>query len=239
MKKSDVLIIIPAYNEEENIKKVVDNLSLNYSEYDYLVINDGSTDNTAKICLENNFNFLDLPVNLGIGGCIQSGYRYALRNGYEIAIQHDGDGQHDPEYFKPVIHAMKEQNADIAIGSRFINKEGFQSTGMRRLGINWLSKLIKICCGADIKDVTSGFRAVNRKFIEIYANEYAQDYPEPEAIVAAALNDGKIIEVPVLMKEREGGESSIRSFKAIEYMIKVSLSILLYRFTFDKRRKKK
>ncbi|WP_341274256.1 glycosyltransferase family 2 protein [Clostridium beijerinckii] len=231
-----ILIIIPAYNEEKNIKQVVDNLIHNYPQYDYVIINDCSSDNTKKILEKNNYNHIDLPVNLGIGGGVQTGYKYALEKGYDIAIQMDGDGQHDPKFFSDIIDSIINGEADIVIGSRFIEKDGFQSTKIRRIGINFLSNLIKIVCGKRVKDVTSGYRAVNRKFIEIYAKEYAQDYPEPEAIVNAAMHNARILEYPVIMSERLGGESSISHFKSVYYMIKVSLAIILYRITFNKRR---
>lgn len=230
-----VLIIIPAYNEEENIKQVVDNLKYNYQQYDYIVINDCSTDNTKLILEKNSINHINLPVNLGIGGGVQTGYKYALENNYDIAIQIDGDGQHNPKYIERAIEKISKGQADIVIGSRFIEKKGFQSSLLRRLGINFLSSLINLISGTKVKDVTSGYRIVNKKFIEIYANNYAQDYPEPEAIVNAAMNNGKILEIPVEMNERLGGESSISPIKSIYYMIKVSISISLYRLTFDKR----
>jgi len=233
-----VLIIIPAYNEEKNIKKVVDNLRNNYSQFDYVVINDCSTDNTEKIIRENKYNYLNLPVNLGIGGGVQTGYKYALYNNYDIAIQMDGDGQHDPKYFNEIVKIIENNQADIVIGSRFINNEGFQSTIFRRLGINFLSLLIKIVSGTKIKDVTSGYRAVNKRFIKIYADEYSQDYPEPEAIVNAAMYDANILEYPVVMFERENGTSSISFLKSIYYMIKVSIGILMYRISIGGRRKK-
>lgn len=226
------LIIIPAYNESESIKRVITNLTENYPKYDYVIINDCSTDNTEAICKENGFNYISLSANLGIGGGVQTGYKYALRKGYDIAVQMDGDGQHDPAYLDDLTAILEKGEADIAIGSRFITKEGFQSSGMRRFGIKFLSLLIKVCSGADIKDVTSGYRAVNRKFIEIYSKDYADDYPEPEAIVAARMYGGTLAEVPVIMNERMGGVSSINPIKSVYYMIKVSLSILFFRITF-------
>lgn len=229
------IIIIPAYNEQNNIRKVVDNLINNYPQFDYIVVNDCSKDNTEKILKENNYSYINLPVNLGIGGGVQTGYKYALENGYDIAIQMDGDGQHDPRFFDEITKIIEREEANIVIGSRFIEKEGFQSTRTRRIGINFLSLLIKLTCGIKVKDVTSGYRAVDKKFIKIYAEEYAQDYPEPEAIVNAAVNKGKILEYPVIMHERASGESSISPLKSIYYMIKVSLSIVLYRLTLRKR----
>nr|WP_195980085.1 glycosyltransferase family 2 protein [Clostridium butyricum] len=231
------LIIIPAYNEQENIKSVVDNLIYNYQNFDYVIINDCSSDNTREILKNNNYKYIDLPVNLGIGGGIQTGYKYALEHDYDIAIQMDGDGQHDPKFFQEIIKPIEDGVADIVIGSRFLEKNGFQSTVLRRFGINFLSGLIQLVCRNRIKDVTSGYRAVNRKFIKIYANEYAQDYPEPEAIVNAAMYNARVIEYPVIMSERLGGKSSISPLKSIYYMIKVSISIIIYRITFDKGRK--
>ena len=227
-----VLIIIPAYNEQENIERVVANLKTHCPQYDYLIVNDCSSDKTLEICSKNNFNHIDLCCNLGIGGGVQSGYIYAYRNGYDCAIQIDGDGQHDPQYISRLVDPIERGEADIVIGSRFIDYEGFQSSGMRRFGINFLSALIKAVCGAKVKDVTSGFRAANREFIEFFSKEYADDYPEPEAIVATKLNGARILEVPVVMNEREGGTSSIIPLKSIYYMIKVSLAILLYKITY-------
>ena len=231
-----VLIIIPAYNEEKNIEALLDNLEKNYSEYDYLVVNDCSRDSTPNILKGRGASFLDLPVNLGIGGGVQSGYIYAKENGYDIAVQMDGDGQHLPEYLKDIITPVAEGRSDACVGSRFIKCEGFQSSAMRRLGINILSFLIRLLTGQKVTDVTSGFRAVNRDVIELFASEYAQDYPEPEALVVSAVNGFKTIEVPVKMQERLGVTSSINGFKSVYYMIKVSLSIIVSKLSG--RRKK-
>lgn len=163
-----VLIIIPAYNEADGISQLIDNLKTNYAQYDYVIINDGSTDNTKKLCKEKDYNVLNLPINLGIGGAVQTGYKYARENDYDIAVQIDGDGQHNPQYIEQMIMRMETEDADIVIGSRFINKEGFQSSRMRRAGINFLSNLIKLCTGKKIYDVTSGFRVVNKRFINIF-----------------------------------------------------------------------
>lgn len=231
-----VLIIIPAYNEEKNIEKVVDNIVNNFPEYDYVVINDGSRDATRDICKARGYEFLNLSINLGIGGAVQTGYKYAKDKGYDIAVQIDGDGQHDISYLKKMLPLLESGEADIVIGSRFIDKEGFQSSAARRTGIKLLSTLIFICTGCRIKDVTSGFRAVNKKFIDIYSQYYPIDYPEPEAIVAAVMNRGKIKEYPVIMREREAGKSSINFLKSVYYMIKVSLAIVICRISFGVRR---
>lgn len=231
-----VLIIVPAYNEAEGISKLIDNLEKNYAQYDYVIINDGSKDQTKKLCREKGYHVLNLPINLGIGGAVQTGYIYASENDYDIAVQIDGDGQHNPKYIEAMIKKMEEENADIVIGSRFITREGFQSSALRRTGINLLSTLIKICTGKRINDVTSGYRIVNRRFIDIYADDYSRDYPEPEAIVTAVMWGGKIIETPVVMNERESGISSINVRKSFYYMIKVTLAIIVRRISYGIRR---
>lgn len=214
-----ILVIIPAYNEEESILTTVQALNSVHPEVDAVVVNDASKDNTKNILSENHIHYLDLPVNLGIGGGVQAGYMYAYRNGYDIAIQMDGDGQHPASELDKIIAPIKAEKADIVVGSRFVNKEGFQSSAIRRFGIKFLSSLIYLCTGKHILDVTSGYRAVNRKFIKIFSEEYAQDYPEPEALVTAAKKGAEIIEVPVMMKERQGGMSSISPIKSIYYML--------------------
>lgn len=234
--QNKVLLIIPAYNEEDNIERVVETLINEFPQYDYVVVNDGSTDRTGGLCIERGYRVLNLPINLGIGGAVQTGYRYALQKGYEYAVQLDGDGQHDAAYIDALIKPLMEGSADVVVGSRFLEKEGFQSSRSRRIGINILSRLIWICTGKHILDVTSGFRAVNQRFIAIYAEDYPSDYPEPEAIITAVMHKGRVAEVPVVMKEREGGISSINFRKSIYYMIKVTLAILIKRLSYGVRR---
>lgn len=233
---SKVLIIIPAYNEADNIEKVVDNLILNYPQYDYVVVNDGSSDTTRDVCHERGYQYLNLSINLGIGGAVQTGYKYAKDKGYDVAVQVDGDGQHDISYLEKMLPVLESGEADVVIGSRFIDREGFQSSLLRRMGINFLSSLIWVCTGQKIKDVTSGFRAVNKRFIDTYAKYYPMDYPEPEAIISAIMNRGKIKEIPVVMQERIGGQSSINFLRSIYYMIKVTLAILVCRISYGVRR---
>ena len=232
--KNKVLVIIPCYNERESILNVIDNIKKSNKDIDYIVVNDCSTDNTRDILVKNQINFIDLPVNLGIGGAVQAGYKYAKDYNYDIAIQIDGDGQHDPKYISKIVEPLKNDECDVVIGSRFIEKEGFQSSALRRLGINILSSCIYLFYGLKIYDVTSGFRAVNKKMIDIYAKDYAQDYPEPEALVTAVLYKQRIKEVPVIMQERMGGTSSIHSFKSVYYMIKVSLAIIFRKITIGR-----
>ena len=221
------LVIIPAYNEEEAIVETINNLKKCCDGMvDYVIINDCSKDNTLKKCNENNFNVINLPINLGIGGAVQTGYKYAYRFGYDIAIQMDADGQHDPKYISEIIEKIKAGN-DMVIGSRFIEKNGFQSTFVRRIGINLYSKIIKLFTGKVIKDTTSGYRAVNKKIIKIFANNYPVDYPEPETDAFIAKNKFEIFELPMQMKERDTGSSLITPIKSIYYAIKVGLAVTL------------
>lgn len=230
-----ILMIIPAYNEQDNILNTIHDIKENAPDVDYVVINDCSKDDTKKVLSDYGANFLDLPINLGIGGGVQMGYRYALERGYDIAIQFDGDGQHDASYIKDLVIPIEQGLADVVVGSRFIKKEGFQSSALRRLGINFLSGLIKFLCGTKVYDVTSGFRAVNRKMIVHFSDHYPQDYPEPDAILDSSLVGARIMEIPVRMRERANGESSIRAFKSVYYMVKVSISLLVSRITRKRR----
>ena len=231
------LVIIPCYNESQNICQVVENLRAACPQVDYLVVNDCSTDNSVEILRAQGYNYLDLPVNLGIGGGVQSGYLYARDHGYDITVQMDGDGQHDPAYLEAVIAPVAEGRLDMCIGSRFITKEGFQTSFLRRVGIRFLSGMIWLLTGRHVRDVTSGYRACGKALTNLFADQYAQDYPEPEAILRSVVAGYRVGEVPVVMAERQGGVSSIRAFKSIYYMIKVSLSLVIYRLSFTKKRR--
>lgn len=230
------LIIIPAYNEAESIAKVVNDLTDHYPQYDYVVVNDGSQDATKEICLKNHFHVLNLPVNMGIGGAVQTGYCYARDNGYDMAVQIDGDGQHDVTFLNGMIDLIESGQADVVIGSRFVRREGFQSSRLRRLGIGFLSVLGWLLTGVKVRDITSGFRLINKRFIRIFAEDYPADYPEPEAMIIASVHGGRIKEYPVVMKERENGESSITLKRSVYYMIKVTLAMLIRRLSFGFRR---
>ena len=232
------LIIIPAYNEAENLPKLISSIKNILPEFDYVIINDGSTDNTRRLCEQEGMNVVTLPINSGIGVAVQTGYKYALYNEYDIAIQIDGDGQHDVSYLREIIAPLEKNEADVVIGSRFIEYQGFQSSGARRMGIKLLSSFIWLCTGVKVKDVTSGFRAVNKRFIQVFAEDYSKDYPEPEAIVTAKMYGGRIKEMPVVMKERKAGRSSITLWKSVYYMIKVTLAIFVKRLSYGVRREK-
>lgn len=226
-----LLVIIPAYNEEDAILQTVADLTAHCPEADYIVVNDCSRDHTRQLLREHHIQYLDLPLNLGIGGGIQTGYKYAVEHGYDITVQFDGDGQHRAECIAPLIRPILDGEADMCVGSRFLpidgQKKGFQSSAMRRVGIGFLSGLIRLCTGHTIHDATSGFRACGRELTAAFADSYAQDYPEPEAIITALITGYRVVEVPVEMNERQGGVSSINAWKSIYYMIKVSLAVLL------------
>lgn len=227
-----VLMIIPAYNEENSIIRtcniIKDKVSNDKFILDYVVINDGSVDSTKERLEKNNENYIDLVCNLGIGGAVQTGYKYALKNDYDVAIQFDGDGQHDINYIEDLINPIINGDANFSIGSRFVgNESDFKSTRLRRVGIGFLSNLIKICTKTTIKDATSGFRAADKNVIKIFAEEYPKDYPEPESIITLLKNRYIIKEVPVNMHERYDGKSSINAMKSLYYMFKVSLSIFI------------
>ena len=233
MDKKKILLIIPAYNESEGIaaviKKVDDYRESSHYNLDYIVINDGYSDNEEEILLANKINHVELVLNLGIGGAVQTGYIYAKKHGYDIAIQFDGDGQHDIASLPQLVDPILNGEVDFTVGSRFIQEgtSDFQSTGARQLGIKILSQLIKWSSKVKIKDVTSGYRAGNRKVIDQFAKYYPSKYPEPESYMHLFANRIKVREVGVQMFERTTGESSINLRKAVGYMIDVSLSILI------------
>ena len=216
------LIIIPAYNEAENIKRVVDNLIDNYPQYDYIVVNDGSRDDTKKICKENRYNLLDCPVNLGLAGAVQTGFVYAYENGYDAALQFDGDGQHQPQFIADMLPELEKH--DIVIGSRFVTERKPKS--LRMLGSNVIQLCIKITTGVKIMDPTSGMRLFNRKMMEAFA--YNMNYgPEPDTISYLMRCGAKVKEVQVEMLERIAGESYLNLKRSMMYMLRMCVSILL------------
>lgn len=224
-----ILIIIPCYNEEENVEplfKKIKQAAIENCEITPLFINDCSKDNTLQKLKNIHAPHLSNAINLGIGGTVQLGFKYALQNNYDMAVQMDGDGQHPPEELHKLINELKKGNADVVIGSRFLDKEGFQSSALRRIGINFFSVLNKFLVGVVVKDSTSGYRAYNKKAIRALTEYYPDEYPEPEAIVYLSHKKITIAEVPVLMNERVSGVSSISGFRTLYYMIKVFLNSL-------------
>lgn len=229
------LIIIPAYNESSNIERTISAIKKDAPDFDYVIINDCSKDNTLEICQKNKFNVISLPINLGIGGAVQAGYLYAQKNNYDIAVQVDGDGQHNPIFLSQMLEKMKDDSLDMVIGSRFITNEGFQSSFARRVGIKYFTWLINILTGVKITDATSGLRMINKELINRFAENYPDDYPEPETIVDVLISKYKVKEVPVIMNERLGGISSISLTKSVYYMIKVTMAILFVKLRGERR----
>ncbi len=228
-----ILIVIPAYNEEANILKTYNSI-IEYNQthdtnYEVIVINDGSTDSTLKILRENNIPHIALICNLGIGGAVQTGYRYGYENGYNIAIQYDGDGQHDVSYIKTITDPIVEGEADIVVGSRYVDpsESDFQSSFARRCGIKLISWATRVKTGVRVLDTTSGFRAINREIMGYFAKNYPREFPESITNVECIKMGYRIKEVPVSMNERSGGVSSIRSGKIVYFMLNVVLSILI------------
>ena len=226
-----VLVMVPAFNEQASVLDVIQDIREHCPEMDYVVIDDCSTDETRHLLVSHSIPYLGLSCNLGIGGCIQTGYQYALERKYDIAVQFDGDGQHDAKYLHDLIRPITENRADVVIGSRFILKQGFQSGPVRRIGIGFLSRMLHLLSGIHVEDVTSGMRAVGVQYIAEYARKYAQDYPEPEALLTAAVRGARIVEVPVEMRKRQNGESSIGPLWSVYYIVKVTLALILERLS--------
>lgn len=228
-----VLVIIPAYNEQECIVDAVN--SVRAAGYDYVVVNDGSSDATLKVCRSHGIRVLDLPQNLGIGGAVQAGHIFAREFDYDVDVQFDGDGQHDSSYLDALVGQIRA-GADLAIGSRYlVDSNGFKSTLLRRIGQIWLSGCLRLFSGVKISDPTSGFRACSRRAIQMFADDYPIDYPEPESIAVAVRRGAIVREVPVTMHERQGGVSSIDALGSIYYMVKVTLAIIIAAFSHDAR----
>lgn len=222
-----ILAIIPAYNEEQTIKKVVEEIGLVRPPVEAVVIDDGSTDRTADVARETGVTVLSLPFNLGIGGAVQTGFKYATEKGYDVAVQVDGDGQHRPDQIPALLNTLEGKNVDVVIGSRFIKTEGYKTSRLRHIGVQVFLLVNSLLLKKRITDNTSGFRAYNRKAIEFLAENYPHDYPEPESVVILGRNGFRITEVAVTMREREHGRSSISAVRAVYYMIKVLLAIFV------------
>lgn len=227
MKNPKVLVIIPAYNEEKSLPAVIKQIKELNPGVDIIVINDGSKDNTYQVAKAQGVIAVDLPYNLGIGGAMQTGYLYAYMHNYDVAVQIDADGQHNPADLPKLLTALSEEKGDMVVGSRYVTKTDYKSTKARRTGMLFFSTMIKLITGYLIKDTTSGYRAVNRKVIEVFAHKYPTDYPEVEVLVMLKKLNLRIAEVPVQMENRQAGQSSITPLKGIYYMIKVTLALFM------------
>lgn len=223
----NVLIIVPAYNEEQSIAAVIADLRAYAPGADIVVVDDGSRDATAKVATAAGVVVLRLPFNLGIGGAVQTGYRYARRHGYDAAVQFDGDGQHFAEEIENLLAPLGRGEADIVVGSRFLKKNGYDSPFFRRLGIWIFSTVLTAILGMRVTDTTSGFRAVNRRTIEFFSNSYPDDYPEVESLVLLHRAGMRVAERPVKMRGRTSGRSSITPIRSVYYMIKVLLAVFI------------
>lgn len=223
------LIIVPAYNEADNIEKVISDLYLAGQAWDILVVNDASADSTAALALATGkATVVNLPFNLGIGGCVQTGFRYAKQHDYDVVLQFDGDGQHDAVEINKLLNIVNDKVADVAIGSRFTQEhDGFKSSLIRRIGIKIFEWFSYIIIQQKITDHTSGFRAYNKKALRFLADHYPTDFPEPEVVILLGRNGFKIKETFTEMHERQGGVSSISVYKGPYYMIKVLLAMFM------------
>jgi len=222
-----ILVIVPAYNEQSSIANIIKDIRERTKESDILVVNDSSTDKTAETLDALKVNHIDMAFNVGIGGAIQTGMRYAIKKGYDITVRVDGDGQHDPGDINKLVNHLLHGEADLVVGSRFMEKGGFKSTFMRRIGISFLNFLCSGIRGPRINDITSGFHGYNRKAMLAIQELYPHDFPEPEIIVIMKKLGLRIKEIPVKMNPRTKGVSSIRGFKALFYIIKVTLAIIV------------
>jgi len=223
------LAIIPAFNEEENLGRLIVETRAVPVPLDFIVIDDGSTDGTAAAAAAADAPVLRMPFNCGIGGAVQAGIRFALAEGYEQIVRLDGDGQHDPCAIPDLLAPLHDGGADFVIGSRYLEGEGFQSTALRRVGIRWFSLLLRVICGVHVSDPTSGFWVANRRAAVLLAEEYASDYPEVDSVVRLQRQGCTIREVPVVMRARPAGGSSIDGPRALYYMLKVTLALAIVR----------
>jgi glycosyltransferase involved in cell wall biosynthesis len=222
------LAVVPAYNEEASVGRVIDEIRAFDPGFDIVVVDDGSTDRTAGVAADRGVHVVRLPFNLGIGGAVQTGYRFAFERGYDLAVQVDGDGQHDPAQLPRILGPVLDGSADLVVGSRFAGPSAaFRSSAARRIGIRIFARVVSTVVRQRVTDTTSGFRAVNRKGIALFAADYPHDYPEVEATVMSVKHKLRLEEVPVEMRERSGGRSSITALRSVYYMAKVLLAIFV------------
>ena len=220
-----ILVIIPALNEEKTVRSIIHGIRTFLPRAEILVVNDGSTDSTGSVAREEGVFVLDHPFNMGIGATMQTGFLFARDNGYDIAVQVDGDGQHNPESLPALVKPIEEGTADLVIGSRYLSRTGFKSTFFRQVGIRFFSGLLWVFTRRRVTDPTSGFRAMDQKVLRLFSEEYPSDYPEVEALVSAHKNGLRFEEIPTIMRDRQGGISSIGILSAMYYMTKVTLAV--------------
>ena len=225
--------IVPAYNEERNVGRVIDELRALDPGLDVVVVSDGSTDKTLEVAAARGAHVISLPFNLGIGGAVQTGFRYAWEESYELAVRLDGDGQHDPAELRALVAPVVAGEADLAVGSRFVAGGGYRSSAARRVGIRILARVVSLIARQRLTDTTSGFQAANRRAIGVYAADLPHDYPEVEGIVMAIKHRIRLVEVPVTMREREHGRSSIGALASVYYMVKILLALFVDLFRKD------
>jgi glycosyltransferase involved in cell wall biosynthesis len=221
------LAIVPALNEEANVGGVIDELRAFDPGLEVVVVDDASADGTAAVAEARGAHVVRLPFNLGIGGAVQTGYRYAYEHGFDVAVQVDGDGQHDPAQLPLILGPLLDGEADVVVGSRFAGEGAYRSTAVRRIGIRIFARVVSAVVGQRVTDTTSGFRAVNRRGIALFAADYPHDYPEVEATVMCVKHQLRLKEVPVTMRARGGGRSSITAARSLYYMAKVLLAIFV------------
>ena len=220
-----ILVVVPAYNEEDSIKGVIEDLRENFPQGDVLIVNDGSGDRTSEVAKALGVNIIDLPYNVGIGGAMQTGFLYALQGGYDAALQFDGDGQHHADQIEKILKPFLSGSADLVVGSRFLSEGGFTSSVQRRIGSKMLSFVVSTLIRKKITDTTSGFRVYGKKTLEFFSTVYPEDYPEVETFILAHKKKLRIVEVPSEIGPRTGGKSSINFSQAFYYMVKVLLAI--------------
>ena len=220
--------LVPAFNEEANVGRVIDEIRAFDPSLDVVVVDDGSYDRTAEVAQQHGATVVRLPFNLGIGGAVQTGFRFAFEHGYDLAVRLDGDGQHDPSQLDRILAPVVAGEADIAVGSRFAGEgDGYRSSRSRRVGIRLLAWVVSRIVGRRVTDTTSGFQALNHRAIELFAHDYPHDYPEVEATIMVSRHRLRSVEVPVSMRERGGGRSSITAIRSVYYMVKVLLAIFV------------
>lgn len=239
MSSKKILVIVPAYNEEQSIASVIQSIKTEAPFADIVVVNDGSTDNTSQITKEMGVEILDLPFNIGVGGAMQTGFRFAAEKDYDIALQIDGDGQHDPQSIQNIIKPILEDKADIIVGSRFIGVSDYKASVSRKIGMWIFSNILSLILRQKLTDTTSGFRGINKETIQFFAENYPSDYPEVEALVLSHYAEFRIREVPVSMQKRKSGKSTITPFKSVYYMVKVLLAVFIWLLRSKPKRKVK